>query len=109
MIHNDAYVWAAIVGLTLVTVLTRASFLVLGDHIPLPEGLRRALRYGPAAALVAIIVPDLMPWKIGIGPVFDLKLVAAVVAVVVFLRFRGMTSMIAAGMMALWGLRWVVG
>src|SRR5690606_5396990 len=47
------YVWLAIVALAACSALTRSSFLLLGDYVPLPERVRRALRYAPAAALVA--------------------------------------------------------
>ena len=63
----EIYVYSAILLLALCSVLTRAGFMLFGDYIPLPEGVRRALRYAPAAALTAIIVPDLLPWKAGLG------------------------------------------
>ena len=65
--------------------------------------MRRALRYAPAAALTAIVVPDLLPWKAGLGPVFDYKLVAGVLAVLVFLRTRSAVLVIIVGMLVLWG------
>ncbi|MEF9996937.1 MAG: AzlD domain-containing protein, partial [Burkholderiaceae bacterium] len=45
---NESYVWLAILGLTVVTLVTRSSFLVLGDRFPLPERVQHALRYAPA-------------------------------------------------------------
>lgn len=103
----ELYVYSAIALLAFCSVLTRASFLIFGDYIPLPDGVRRALRYAPAAALTAIIVPDVLPWKAGVGPVFDYKLVAAVIAVTLFLRTRSAVLVIVSGMLALWGLRWL--
>ena len=85
---SEIYVYSAILLLALCSVLTRAGFMLFGDYIPLRDGVRRALRYAPAAALTAIVVPDLLPWKAGLGPVFDYKLVAGVVAILVFLRTR---------------------
>lgn len=67
MSDRDLYVYGAILLLTLCSVLTRAGFMLFGDYIPLPDGVRRALRYAPAAALTAIVVPDLLPWKAGLG------------------------------------------
>ncbi|MBB1596242.1 AzlD domain-containing protein [Achromobacter sp. UMC46] len=106
---SELYVYSAILLLALCSVLTRAGFMLFGDYIPLPDGVRRALRYAPAAALTAIVVPDLLPWKAGLGPVFDYKLVAGVVAVLVFLRTRSAVLVIIVGMLVLWGLRWLAG
>lgn len=106
---SEIYVYSAILLLALCSVLTRAGFMLFGDCIPLPEGVRRALRYAPAAALTAIIVPDLLPWKAGLGPAFDYKLVAGVLAILVFLRTRSAVLVIVVGMLALWGLRWLAG
>lgn len=103
----ELYVYGAIVLLAFCSVLTRAGFLVFGDYIPLPDSVRRALRYAPASALTAIIVPDLLPWKDGLGPVFDYRLVAAIVAVALFLRMRSAVLVIVSGMLMLWGLRWL--
>ena len=42
-----------IVGLALLTVATRGLFFLTQREIPLPDGLRQALRYAPLAALAA--------------------------------------------------------
>jgi len=102
---SEIYVYSAILLLALCSVITRAGFMVFGDHIPLPEGVRRALRYAPAAALTAIVAPELLPWESGSGPVFDPKLVAGIVGVLVFLRTRSAVLVIVAGMLVLWVLR----
>ena len=106
---TEAYIYSAIALLTVCSVLTRAGFMVFGDYIPLPDSVRRALRYAPAAALTAIVVPDLLPWKADVGPVFDYKLVAAMLSIVVFLRSRSAVLVIVVGMVGLWGLRWLAG
>lgn len=102
------YVWLAIIALALCTALTRSSFLLLGDRVPLPERVRRALRYAPMAALVAIVVPDLFPLG-GAAQWYDFKPVAAAVAIAVMFHTRSTVAMIAAGMAALWLLRWFWG
>ncbi|ANN70863.1 AzlD domain-containing protein [Bordetella bronchialis] len=104
---EDAYVYAAIGLLTLCSLITRAGYQLLGDYLPLSENVRRALRYAPAAALTAIIVPDLLPWKAGVGPMLDMKLLAGVAGILVFLRTRSTVLVIVAGMLVLWGLRWL--
>lgn len=106
---TEAYIYSAIALLTVCSVLTRAGFMVFGDYIPLPDSVRRALRYAPAAALTAIVVPDLLPWKADVGPIFDYKLVAAMLSIVVFLRSRSAVLVIVVGMVSLWGLRWLAG
>lgn len=106
---SEIYVYSAILLLTLCSVLTRAGFMLFGDYIPLPDGVRRALRYAPAAALTAIVVPDMLPWKAGLGPMFDYKLVAGIIGVIVFLRTRSAVAVIVYGMLVLWGLRWAAG
>lgn len=58
---NAADTWLAILWLTLATILTRCSFFLLGRHaVRLPPKLQYALRYAPAAALAAIVAPDLL-------------------------------------------------
>ncbi|MCS6765573.1 MAG: AzlD domain-containing protein [Candidatus Protistobacter heckmanni] len=46
--------------MTLITFLTRGFFLLIAHHAVIPQRVQRALRYAPAAALAAIIVPDLV-------------------------------------------------
>ena len=64
---SEIYVYCAILLLTVCSVITRAGFMLFGDYVPLSDNVRRALRYAPAAALTAIVVPDLLPWKAGAG------------------------------------------
>ncbi|MBU3542706.1 MAG: AzlD domain-containing protein [Burkholderiaceae bacterium] len=53
-------IWLALIGLTLVTILTRGFFLLWGNRFELPESVQNAIRYAPMAALIAIIVPELL-------------------------------------------------
>lgn len=103
---SDSYYFWAVVLMLLCALLTRAGYMLVGSYLPLPSGLRRALRYAPVAALTAIIVPDMLPWKAGVGPVFDYKLLAGVAGTLVFLRWRNSVLLIVAGMAVLWLLRW---
>jgi branched-subunit amino acid transport protein len=50
----------AIVGLALITLLTRGFFLFPDRDIPLPGWLVQGLRYTPLAALAAVIAPELV-------------------------------------------------
>lgn len=107
MFQEDWYIYAAILLLALCSVITRAGYLLFGHLMPLPERVRSALRYAPLAALTAIIVPEILPWHAQHGPMLDLKLVAAVVAVWVYLRTRSALLLILSGMVTLWLIRWV--
>ena len=99
-------VWLTIVGLTLVTVLTRGAFLLIGDRINLPERVQHALRYAPACALAALVAPELLMQD---GQVFlsfeNFKLAAAVVAGVVMLTTRNVLFTMAVGMLLFTMLR----
>jgi branched-subunit amino acid transport protein len=106
---NELYYWAAVGVLTLCSLITRSTYIVFGRHLPLSDGVRRALRYAPVAALTAIVVPDLLPWRAGVGPVLDIKLLAGIVGGLMFLFVRNTVLVIVAGMAALWGLRWLAG
>lgn len=110
-IANDWYLYSAIVLLALCTLLTRASYHVFGHRVPLSDGVRRALRYAPAAALTAIIVPILLPWSApdSMATVIDQRLFAAVVAIWLFQKTRNVLVMIGGGMVAFWVLRALIG
>ena len=51
--------WTLIAGMALIAFLTRGIFVLPGSRLRLPPTMERVLRYAPAAALMAIIVPDL--------------------------------------------------
>lgn len=94
--------WLAILGMALLTMALRASFLLLPEGVPLPPLVRRALRYVPAAVLTAIWTPELVMH--GGAPDLSLaneRLLAGVVAIAVAWRFRLTYLTIAAGMLAL--------
>ncbi len=93
-------IWLVIIGLTLVTILMRSSFLMLGDHFPLPERVQHGLRYAPVCALIALVTPELFLTQ---GS-FDLsitnpKLVAGLAAAVITLATRSMIAAMAIGML----------
>src|SRR5690606_17503259 len=89
MLENiDWYVVGAILVLALCSLLTRAGYMLFGDYVPLPDGLRRALRYAPAAALTGIIVPEVLPWQAGTVPTLDVKAAAAIIAILLYWKTR---------------------
>ena len=95
-----------ILGLALVTVLTR-SFLMLPEReLPMPPWARRALKYAPLAALVAIIAPEvLMKNGVLIATPLDARLIGAAVAGAWFFFRRGILGTIVVGMAVFLPLR----
>ncbi|HEY1996381.1 AzlD domain-containing protein [Paraburkholderia sp.] len=57
---TSTQIWLAVFGMMFVTALTRAMFLIGGERTVLPERVQRMLRYAPAAALAAVILPDVL-------------------------------------------------
>ncbi len=57
---SPALVLAAILGMAVITVITRGFFLLPDREWPLPNWLTRGLRYAPLAALAAIIAPEVL-------------------------------------------------
>ncbi|RVT51609.1 AzlD domain-containing protein [Rubrivivax albus] len=49
-----------IVGLALISLLTRGFFILPSRELPMPAWLQRGLRYAPVAALVAVVVPEVL-------------------------------------------------
>ena len=57
---EGVWLWVAFALMAMTTVGTRGSFILLGEKGRLPPALQRALRYAPAAALSALVMPDLL-------------------------------------------------
>lgn len=79
--------WLTFVAIGATTLMTRGSFIMLGEKARLPKALHRALRYAPAAALSALVLPDILLDGGQLQP-FNPKLLAAIVVVAVALRWR---------------------
>jgi branched-subunit amino acid transport protein len=96
----------AIVGLAVITVLTRGFFLLTEREIPIPNWLRQGLRYAPLAALAAVVVPEvLMTQGRLIGTLLDARLFAVAAASVYFYWRRDILGTILVGMAVLLPLR----
>ena len=104
---TDHAIWLAILGLTVITVLSRSLFLLAGSRITIPPRVQHALRYAPAAALVALIVPELfsVDGMLAPDPMHNPKLLAGVATGIVFFYSRHMVLTIAAGMTVYTALR----
>jgi branched-subunit amino acid transport protein len=55
-----AYAFFGVIGLAVVTVLTRGFFLLSDREWTLPPWATQGLRYAPLAALVAVIAPEIV-------------------------------------------------
>ena len=96
----------AIVGLTVISVITRGFFLLPNRELPLPHWLLQGLRYAPLAALIAVIAPEIVltngmlidTWR-------DARLFAVAVGTAWFVWRRDILGMIVAGTAVLLALR----
>jgi branched-subunit amino acid transport protein len=96
----------AILGLALITVLTRGFFLLTEREIPIPAWLRQGLRYAPLAALAAVVVPEVVLTQCQlINTWMDARLFAVAAASVYFYWRRGILGTILVGMAVLLPLR----
>lgn len=96
---SEFYIWEVIALLTIATILARVTFWLVGHHVTIPKRINEALRYAPACALAAIIVPDLLfhHQQITIS-LANPQLVGGVVASAFFLYKRSMFGTILIGM-----------
>lgn len=101
---DDASLWLTFLLIGLATTLPRASFIVLGNRFTLPAALQRALRYAPAAALAAIVVPDILVVSGEIAP-FNPKFAAAIAAALCASYWRNPWLPFIVGMAVLLGLK----
>jgi branched-subunit amino acid transport protein len=96
----------AIVGLTVLTVATRGFFFLSKREIPIPDWLSQGLRYAPLAALVAVVLPEVVllqgqlidTWQ-------DARLYAAAAGAAYFWWRRGILGTILCGMAVLLPLK----
>jgi branched-subunit amino acid transport protein len=105
-VSAELKLWLAIVGIGLTAVVTRCSFLLLGDRLRLPPLAERALKHAPAAALAAILAPALLLTDgrvdLALG---NHRLLAAMVAGLVMWRSHSILWTMAAGLAAFTVLR----
>ena len=81
MAETDGWTLLSILGLTVVSVVTRSFFFISERPWKLPHWAQRGLQYAPIAALMAVITPDIFmlngqltaPWR-------DARVWAAIVA-----------------------------
>lgn len=96
----------AIVGLAVITVVTRGFFMLPEREVPLPGWLRQGLRYAPLAALAAVVVPEIVMTQGRLIDTFaDARLYAAAVAVAWFFWRRDILGTILTGTAVMLALR----
>jgi branched-subunit amino acid transport protein len=96
---TSTQIWLAIAGMTFVTALTRALFLIGGERTVLPARVQKMLRYAPAAALAAVVVPEVLSTPEGLSvAVSNHELYATLAGLGWFLWRRTMLGTIVTGM-----------
>lgn len=101
-----SYAVFGVVGLAVVTVLTRGFFLLLEREPALPPWAMQGLRYAPLAALVAVIAPEIVltdgaliaTWR-------DARIYAVLVGTAYFWWRRGILGTIVSGTAVLLALK----
>ena len=99
-----------VVGLTVITVITRSFFLLPERELPMPGWIKRGLRYAPLAALAAVIAPEvLMTQGQLIATWQDARLPALAAACAYYFWRRGILGTIVTGMAVFLPLRLALG
>ncbi len=99
MMQTDAWTVITILGLAVVTVLTRSFFFLSSKPWTLPQWAQRGLHYAPIAALAAVIVPEIvMSQGALISTWRDARVFAALAGAAWFLWRRSVLGTIVAGM-----------
>ncbi len=103
-------IWLLFFLATMVTYLTRLSFILLIGRKPVPAWLSRMLRFIPPAVLTALIFPDvfLQDGSLFISPA-NPRIFAGAMAVLVIWRTRNAVLTILIGMLTLWLFQSLVG
>ena len=96
---SSFWIVVACIGLALITLITRAFFMIPEQEIPLPNWLKRGLKYAPLAALAAVIAPEIvMSNGHFIHTLANARLPAVAAAVLYFFYKRSILGTIALGM-----------
>ena len=98
-VGTDLWTLAVIVGLALVTVLTRSFFFISSKHWQLPHWAQRGLQYAPIAALSAVVIPEIITVQgVLVSTWQDARLFAALMGAGVYFWRRDVLLTILAGM-----------
>jgi branched-subunit amino acid transport protein len=96
---TDAWTLWVIVGLAIITAVTRSFFFLSNSEWQLPHWAQRGLQYAPIAALSAVVVPEIVmsqgqlidTWQ-------DARLFAAAAGVAIYYVKRNVLMTILGGM-----------
>jgi branched-subunit amino acid transport protein len=97
-------------GMTAISLLCRAFFLIPKQDLPMPNWLREGLRYAPIAALAAVVAPELVmtqghlidTWR-------DARIFGAVAGLATYAWRRSLFGTIVAGTGVMLALRFGLG
>jgi branched-subunit amino acid transport protein len=107
---SDWESFITIVGLTVITVVTRCFFLIPERELRLPGWVQRGLRFAPLAALAAVVVPEVvMSHGQLISTWQDARIYAVAAATAWFFWRRGILGTIVVGMAVLMPLKLLLG
>ncbi len=96
----------AIVGLTVITLVTRSFFFISDRELPIPAWVQQGLRFAPLAALAAVVVPEIVMTQGQLIDTWqDARLFAAAAALGYFFWRRGILGTILTGMAVLLPLK----
>ena len=96
---SSFWIVIACIGLAIITLVTRAFFMIPEREVPLPNWLKRGLKYAPLAALAAVIAPEIVMSNGQLISSFaDARLPALAAAMMYFFYKRSILGTIALGM-----------
>ena len=100
--------WLTIIAAGVITYVTRASFIALGDRVTLPPAVERALNYVGPASFAAIAAPAVFGGDRFAEFGDDIpRIIAVTVAGAVIWKTRNVPASLVVGMSTLWVLLWL--
>lgn len=98
------------IGMAVIVLACRASFLLPKNDIPMPHWLRQGLGYAPVAALAAVVAPELLmthghlvdTWQ-------DARIFGGLAGMAFYVWRRGLFGTIACGTMVMLALKFGMG
>lgn len=104
--ENHLWLVVAILGLCAVTIVTRSFFLLTPASFEFSPLAQRALRFAPAAAIAAVIAPEILMHETVIDFTWHNRaLIASIVASGVFIWRQSLVLTIIVGMLVFTALR----
>lgn len=95
----DWHTVVTIIGMTLVTIITRSFFFLSSRPLHLPPWARSGMQYAPIAALAAVIAPELVMSRGDLVATWqDARLFGAAAGIAWFYWRRSVLGTIIAGM-----------